>query len=428
MSSNIAIHVKEISKCYHMYDKPSDRLKQIVFGKKKKYYKEFWALRDISFQVAQGTTVGIIGRNGSGKSTLLQIIAGTLSPTSGDVWVKGRVAALLELGSGFNPDFTGRENIYLYGSIYGIKKEEMDGKLDEILSFADIGEFIDQPVKNYSSGMFVRLAFSVAVNIDAEILIVDEALSVGDMFFQAKCFDKLNELKKKGVTLLFVSHSMETVKALCDKCILIQEGELLFEGDSMRSADMYSKVSLANSNYDTVATRPKLDEMDIQSTMQPPFEKRVTQRFGDGVAKYIDAYIVDEEGNEIDTVRHGEPCKVVAYIHFEEECDMESEFGIVVRNQEGIEIYALNSFFKGISLPPQKKGTTVRIEFDHVMALSPGTYNIAFGLRIPVQGSYSDKVYNGIVFRVVLNYGQTFIPGLVSIPGTISYKEMSLHR
>lgn len=238
-SDEISIGVSNLSKCYQIYENPIDRLKQFILPKLKrlikrqgiKFYKEFWALRDISFQVYKGETIGIIGKNGSGKSTLLQMICGTLSPTSGTVEVNGRIAALLELGSGFNPEFSGRENIYLNAAILGLSKEEIDFRFADIVAFADIDGFIDQPVKTYSSGMYVRLAFAVAVHVDPDILIIDEALSVGDIRFQNKCIRKINEIKKNGVTILFVSHSSGQVEALCDRVIWINDSEVRAIGE-----------------------------------------------------------------------------------------------------------------------------------------------------------------------------------------------------
>ncbi len=238
-SSNYAIKIENLSKQYQLFDKPSDRLKQMLFRGNKQYYREFNALQDISFEISKGETVGIVGRNGSGKSTLLQIIAGTLSPSIGEIHVNGRVAALLELGSGFNPDFTGRENVYLNGAILGISKIEMDKRFDEIIQFADIGDFIDQPVKTYSSGMYVRLAFSIAINVEADILIVDEALAVGDTKFQIKCIDRMKEIKKNGTTILFVSHAGEQVKRFCEKGIWLENGKVKEIGSATNVVNHY---------------------------------------------------------------------------------------------------------------------------------------------------------------------------------------------
>lgn len=246
-SDEIVIRVEKLSKCYHIYDRPQDRLKQSLLPRFKMlighpfkaYYREFWALQEISFELKKGDTVGIIGRNGSGKSTLLQLVAGTLKPTTGSVHLSGRVAALLELGSGFNPEFTGRENVYLNASILGLKKDEIDKRFDDIAAFADIGEFIEQPVKTYSSGMVVRLAFSVSVNVDADLLIIDEALSVGDAAFQFKCLDRLNRLTKSGTTLLFVSQDMGTVKNFCNYAIYLQGGKERARGNPEEITELY---------------------------------------------------------------------------------------------------------------------------------------------------------------------------------------------
>lgn len=237
--SNIAIRVKNLSKCYQIYDKPHKRLLQGFLGSKKKHYKEFWALKEISFEIKKGETVGIIGRNGSGKSTLLQIICGTLTPTSGSVETYGRIAALLELGSGFNPEFTGSENIYLNASILGLTQDEIDARYEDIVAFADIGDFIEQPVKTYSSGMMVRLAFAVQVCIEPDILIIDEALSVGDFFFQQKCFGRIRDLSAKGVTLLFVSHDMSSVRDLCSSAVYLSEGKSVYWGNSQTALRAY---------------------------------------------------------------------------------------------------------------------------------------------------------------------------------------------
>ncbi len=253
LASNVAIKVENISKCYQIYSSPRDRLKQFVLprlqravGKEtKKYCREFWALKDVNFEIVKGAIVGIIGRNGSGKSTLLQMICGTLSPTSGSIQTDGRIAALLELGSGFNPEFTGRENVYMNASVLGLSQDEMDVKFDDIAAFADIGDFIEQPVKTYSSGMMMRLAFSISTNVDPQILIVDEALSVGDELFQRKCFSRIETMKNNGITILFVSHSGSTVVELCDRAILIDSGEQLAKGLPKLILGHYNKLLYA---------------------------------------------------------------------------------------------------------------------------------------------------------------------------------------
>jgi len=242
-SKEVAIRVENLSKVYQIYNKPSDRLKQLLFGNSnKKYYREFNALQNIDFEIKRGETVGIVGKNGSGKSTLLQIIAGTLTPSHGNIQVNGRVAALLELGSGFNPEFTGRENVFLNGAILGISQEEMEQRFEEIITFADIGDFIDQPVKTYSSGMYVRLAFSIAINVEADILIVDEALAVGDTKFQIKCIEKMKEIKQNGTTILFVSHAGEQVKRFCEKGIWLEHGVVKEIGTAANVVNHYEDL------------------------------------------------------------------------------------------------------------------------------------------------------------------------------------------
>lgn len=239
MSSDVAIRAEGLGKCYQIYDKPQDRLKQTLLRGRKQFYREFWALRDASLEVTKGETVGIIGRNGSGKSTLLQLLAGTLAPTTGDVHIDGRVAALLELGAGFNPDFTGRENVFMNGAILGISRAEMARRFDDIARFADIGDFIDQPIKTYSSGMVLRLAFSVSINVDPDILIIDEALAVGDAAFQFKCLERLDNLTASGTTLLFVSHSMEMVKTFCNRVVYLHAGQVRATGSPDEMAELY---------------------------------------------------------------------------------------------------------------------------------------------------------------------------------------------
>ena len=242
MSAERVIEIKDVTKIYKLYDKPIDRLKESMSLRHRSYHKDFYALRGLSFFVEKGQTVGIIGTNGSGKSTILKIITGVLTPTSGEVSVKGKISALLELGAGFNMDYTGIENIYMNGTMMGYSKREMDDKLADILDFAEIGDFVHQPVKTYSSGMFVRLAFALAINVEPEILIVDEALSVGDVFFQSKCYRRMEEIRKNGTTIVMVTHDMGSIIKYCDKVILLNKGEYIAEGPAGRMVDLYKKI------------------------------------------------------------------------------------------------------------------------------------------------------------------------------------------
>ena len=327
MSNDIAIRVQGLSKCYQIYTNPADRLKQFIFPRIKRllgrpsapYYREFWALNDVSFEVKRGETVGIIGRNGSGKSTLLQIICGTLTPTSGTVQTYGRVAALLELGSGFNPEFTGRENVYLNAAVLGLSKEEVDARFDQIVAFADIGQFIEQPVNTYSSGMMLRLAFAVVAHVDADILIIDEALSVGDAFFTQKCMRFLRNFMKNG-TILFVSHDTGAVVNLCSEAILLGGGQVIAAGTAKQVTEVYLATSYeSNNNADEIsadASKKSVESIvkqveyrDVRetlinsSTLRNDIEifqfKSDQSEFGTGAAKIISIHLSDQAGKPL---------------------------------------------------------------------------------------------------------------------------------
>jgi lipopolysaccharide transport system ATP-binding protein len=268
-SDNVAIRVSDLGKCYHIYNAPRDRLKQFILPRLQRlanypaqnYFREFWALRGVSFDVRKGESIGIIGRNGSGKSTLLQMIAGTLSPTQGKVEINGRVAALLELGSGFNADYTGRENVFMNAAVLGLSREEIETRFDEIAAFANIGDFIEQPVKMYSSGMLVRLAFAVSVCVNPDILIIDEALAVGDMAFQFKCLERLHQLIENGTTLLFVSHDINLVRSFCDQALLLDQGQTTAFGPSLEVTETYMmharQEQVASTNNRIAAIKPR---------------------------------------------------------------------------------------------------------------------------------------------------------------------------
>lgn len=435
-SEEVVISVENVSKCYRVYNKSSDRLKQSFAIQNKKYYKEFWSLENINFNLKRGETVGIIGGNGAGKSTLLQIIAGTLTPTSGTVKINGKVGALLELGSGFNPEFTGRENALLSGSIYGISEKEMLKRMSLIEEFADIGDFIDQPVKTYSSGMYSRLAFAVNMHVDAEILIVDEVLSVGDHFFQAKCMKAINQLSAKGCTILLVSHSQATIKALCNRAILLHEGKLEMDSSHCDEViDRYFSLSLA-STKEEIYSKVGLEEQDntvmnlvdskeekYVSKFMPAFSKRISERFGNQKASFIEAIIMSNH-KEVGYINTGETATIRVSLQYNEDIMEPGEVGIVVRTLEGVDLFAINTFFNNSSIPAKEKDSLITIDFTFPMRLGPGKYAVTLGYRAPIQGEYIDKVFNALIFEVI-NTTPRIIPLILDIEGSIQIHEGS---
>ena len=386
------ISVKDLSKCYQVFEKPRDRLLQMFF-RKKKFYKEFWALKDISLEVGDGETVGIIGRNGSGKSTLLQIICGTLNSTSGNVTVKGRIAALLELGSGFNPEFTGRENVYLNASLLGLTKDETDRKLDDILEFAEIGDFIDQPVKNYSSGMVIRLAFAVQAQIEPDILVVDEALAVGDAKFQAKCFNRLKQLKEQGTSILLVTHSSEQIVTHCTKAILIDNGTMVAAGEPRDVVNRYMDLLFGKENKGNTAA-PALEKNDITPVFdiqtlnidKDIFNTRNSYnpheyRWGDGSATIMDYYLASESEEYPSIINSGQKVKLLVTVRFNETM-IRPIFGITIKTKEGVTVYGANSEtmeVTGFGNAGEKDSViTARVAFK--CSLAPGDYFVSLGI------------------------------------------------
>ena len=323
-SKNSAISVKDVTKIYRLYEKPIDRLKEAMSITHKNYHRDFYALNGISFDVNKGETVGIIGTNGSGKSTILKIITGVLTPTTGEVEVDGVISALLELGAGFNMDYTGIENIFMNGTMMGFSRKEMEAKLQDILEFADIGDFVYQPVKTYSSGMFVRLAFALAINVEPEILIVDEALSVGDVFFQAKCYRRMEEIRKNGTTILMVTHDMGAIIKYCDRVVVLNKGAFIAQGEPGKMVDLYKKI-LANQmdQLEDELVELNSEEMSDFSGDSAAGQKRKAEahsglmkekltinpaktEYGDGRAEIVDFGLFDERGNLTNLLLKGE--------------------------------------------------------------------------------------------------------------------------
>ena len=391
MQSNLAINVCDVTKIYRLYDKPIDRLKESISLTHKKYHKEFFALDKISFSVEKGSTVGIIGTNGSGKSTILKIITGVLNPTTGSVEVDGNISALLELGAGFNMDYTGIENIYMNGTMMGFSREQMEAKLPEILEFADIGDFVYQPVKTYSSGMFVRLAFALAINVEPEILIVDEALSVGDVFFQAKCYRRMEEIRKTGTTILMVTHDMGSVIKYCDKVILLNKGEFLAEGSAGEMVDLYKKI-LAGRMDDLEADLAKrLDSNfsdmmelnnDINKTHAKEYHGLMKEKisinpnkteYGDGRAEIYDLGLLDSKGELTNLLLKGEEFTIREKIRFN--ANIESPiFTFTIKDKKGTELSGTNTMFEGVEVKPVKPGDEAVVEFKQKMTLQGGEY------------------------------------------------------
>lgn len=423
--SDIAISVNNISKMYKLYDNPMDRLKESLGFTHKKKYKEHFALNDVSFQVHKGETVGIIGTNGSGKSTILKIITGVLNPTQGEVVVDGRISALLELGAGFNGEYSGIENVYLNGTMIGFTREEIDAKLQDILDFADIGDFVYQPVKTYSSGMFVRLAFAVAINIEPEILIVDEALSVGDVFFQAKCYRKFEEFKKLGKTILFVSHDLSSIGKYCDKVVLLNKGKKLAEGDAKEIVNLYRRVLVnqydepdeiqedVSEKKEEVAAQEEVvaqeEKVEKQEAQQNSIQSSNVERenvdfhkcekkylnlnpevleYGNKLAEIQDFSIKDATGMITNVIEKGQTFDVTMKIHFYEDIS-EPIFAFTIKDLKGTEITGTNTMYEHTPLEFQKKGDTREVTFTQKMPLEAGEYMLCLGCTGYYNGEFT---------------------------------------
>ena len=414
LASNVAIKVENLSKCYQIYGSPRDRLKQFVLPRlqravgrqTKKYCREFWALKDVNFEIVKGETVGIIGRNGSGKSTLLQIICGTLSPTSGSIQTDGRIAALLELGSGFNPEFTGRENVYMNASVLGLSRDETDAKFDDIAAFADIGDFIERPVKTYSSGMMMRLAFSVSANVDPQILIVDEALSVGDELFQRKCFSRIEAIRARGATILFVSHSGSAIIELCDRAVLMDAGEKLTVGLPKEIVGRYQKLlhapiekreiikaqiraadeevidiaSAITHSTSAVATSIALHENDVLESFDPNLEPSSTLEYESHGPLIGTPTILTSDGRRVNGLVRGRKYRYCYPVVFNGSAT-KIRFGMSIKSTTGFSIGgALSAVSSATAIPIVEHGKTVNVEFSFYCNLNPGIFFMNAGV------------------------------------------------
>ncbi|MHC4337027.1 MAG: ABC transporter ATP-binding protein [Planctomycetota bacterium] len=380
MSSEIAIRAYGLGKCYAIFNRPEDRLKQMLSFGRRKYYREFWALKDVSFDVKKGEAVGVIGRNGSGKSTLLQIICGTLSPTAGIVETNGRVAALLELGAGFNREFTGLENVYMNGAVLGLSHDEIDARLDQIVAFADIGDFFKQPIKTYSSGMVVRLAFAVAINVNPQILVVDEALAVGDAAFQRKCFRQIEELTASGVTLFFVSHDTETVKKLCGDAIYLGAGVVRALGRAKDICTEYERDLFGASRRDSPNAarerKPSKKTMFLDSALLNSDEKT----YGDGRAAIEDISITTPKDELINVIPVESTFAVSYKVRFANGVN-QPVFGMMIRNKEGVCVFGTNTMGLPASSKSYQSGDAVQVSFTLTNTLGPGIYYLTCGVH-----------------------------------------------
>ncbi len=396
--SEFAIQVKHLDKMYKLYNKPSDRLRETLGFKVP--VREHYALRDVNFQVERGETVGIIGTNGSGKSTILKIITGVLNPTAGEVKVDGRISALLELGAGFNMEYTGIENVYLNGTMMGFSKEELDARLQDILDFADIGDFVYQPVKSYSSGMFVRLAFAVAINIDPEILIVDEALSVGDVFFQAKCYRKFEEFKKMGKTILFVSHDLSSISRYCDRVILLNKGVKLEEGSPKQMVDMYKQLLVGQ---DPAKAEEKKEEQKESWSQQFQVNPNMLE-YGTKLAEIVDFAVLDDKDRCTNTIEKGSSFRIRMKVVFHQDIQ-EPIMAYTFKDIKGTEITGTNTLFEKKSVEHSQTGDSCTVTFEQEMFLQGGEYLLSFGCTGYKDGEFTvfHRLYDACNITVVSN-------------------------
>ncbi|TVR11874.1 MAG: ABC transporter ATP-binding protein [Planctomycetota bacterium] len=446
-ADDIVIRVQNLSKCYQIYDTPRDRLKQFVVprlqglvGKApKQYFREFWALQDVSFEVKKGETVGIIGRNGSGKSTLLQIICGTLNPTSGSVETHGRIAALLELGSGFNPEFTGRDNVYMNAAVLGLSRDEVDARFDDVASFAGIGEFMNQPVKTYSSGMIMRLAFAVQSQVDPDILIVDEALSVGDAKFQAKCFERLRQLKENGTSILLVTHSSEQIVTHCSNAILLNKGIQFETGEPRHVVNRYMDLLFGKEKETISGKSEQVSAMPVEvssessyqlSWQEDVFAKRNgynlhEYRWGDGSVTILDFYLAADDKPYPSVVSTGQRIILATSIKFHRAV-YRPILGITIKTKEGVTVYGINSetleYNNFIEMGQQ--GSVVQAEAVFMCRLAPGDYFISLGIATKHGEDVTphDRRYDSIHFQVRPN--STFF-GIVNLEANLSAQQVS---
>ena len=414
-----AIEVRGLSKSYPIYDSPLDRLKELLTFNRLRFHRDFWALRDLDFEVRRGETFCIIGENGSGKSTLLQLVAGILQPTEGEIKVNGRVSALLELGSGFNPEFTGRDNVFLNGAILGFTTRQIEQKYREIEEFAEIGDFMNQPVKTYSSGMIVRLAFAVAIHVDPEILLVDEALAVGDIYFRQRCMRKVHELRSRGITILFVSHSMGDVKAIGDRALWLDQGRIRELGPADAVVAKYLAAMVEkDSAYLQLKKRPERDRT-AGRIVAPEIVDRIPNidhRYGDGRAEVLGIAVLDEYGRPLQLLEPNSRIVVRISVRAKEEIPMPI-VGFMLRNHLGIDFSGTNTAREGVELPPMLPGDIYTVDF-HVdlPELYPASFSFSPAIADGTLLHYRmcDWIDNAIALQMGHSEGQIY--GYIHLP------------
>jgi lipopolysaccharide transport system ATP-binding protein len=428
MSSDIAIKVDNLSKCYQIYDRPQDRLKQMLMRGSNQYYREFWALRDVSFEVAKGECFGVLGRNGAGKSTLLQILAGTLNPSTGNVSISGRVAALLELGSGFDPEFSGRENVYINAALLGLSPAEIDNKFDAIVTFSEIGEFLDQPVKTYSSGMLVRLAFATAIHVEPDILIVDEALAVGDFAFQHKCMTRIKKIIAEGVTVILVTHDVGAVMANCNRALMLHNGAIYAIGSAANICDRYLEFSAVKSENksepqtldETNPNQFNLLSKSIVTNLKPLPD---INRWGTGQIQLAAWSLSNSLNKPTNTFHFGEKMRLSVLLRARENIN-QCFPGFMLRDRNGYHLTGITNRTCGKEILNLSAGDVILLEFEIELLYRADNYNILLNIAIDEHGTgFYDLCENAGNFTILdtgthkppWGYGRTYLPTTLQV-------------
>lgn len=415
----VALRVEKVSKQYRIYERPGDRLKESLTRGMLRRHKEFWALRDVAFEIESGTTVGIVGPNGCGKSTLLQIISGTLAPTHGDVWHEGRIAALLELGAGFDPEFTGVENVYMNASLLGLSRRETEALFPAIERFAEIGPFLYQPVKTYSSGMYVRLAFAIAASVEPDILIIDEALAVGDAVFQHRCLRRINELHERGATVLFVSHDAAAVRALCSRAILLRAGSVIADGKPADVLNLYQKIIMEREQaYEAEAGVLRSEPTQADEILAPV---SYAYRHGDGSAKIIGAELTDATPARVEIVESGEPLTLRVLARFHHDVD-NPIIGFLIRNSHGIHAYGTNTKEQQIEFGAVRSGEVIEVNFAFDCWLGVDQYTISLAVHSR-DGQAYDWLDAALFVRVT---NMTLTEGIANLNASVTARHRPL--